>query len=192
MARFPKGPCADLLPRYTLKGNLLSRRIQVRKEKKSMKQMIILLRMTVFAVALVLLTDGPPAMSSTVYTCVSYTTTQQSCPSGCTNSTFVTAIPNGPGEYNLVTVSQPCGTNKPGQTCSQPSGVLQAQLGDCCVTSGGYCGNPGSYCCPGLACGNTFGQPICCLPVDSACESDDECCTNICNTGTHLCTNIRP
>jgi hypothetical protein len=159
-----------------------------------MKAPRTLLRILVLLGSFVCLSHPPLLVSTPKYSCVAYTYQQGNCSSGCTNVQWYTAVPNGQqGTYDLFPATQPpCGAAKPGQSCQQPTGVLQAENDpSCCGPPGDYCGN-GYPCCMGLQCGNDAGTPLCCYPIDSPCNLDSDCCTLICNPDTMMCSDIRP
>jgi hypothetical protein len=109
-----------------------------------MRALRISLRMLVFAASFLWLTHASQLVPSVTQSCVSYQMGQGNCPSGCTSTSYNTAYATGQGMYNLVAVSAPCGSNKPGQQCVQPQNVNMAELDpSCCVQAGSYCGQSG-------------------------------------------------
>jgi hypothetical protein len=150
-----------------------------------MKRVTFLLRVWVIVGAALLLLQTPRGgrgyAEYSPGSCINYATPTQTCPSGCTNSSFTqTTMASGNGIYYLVVKSTtPCGSAKTGKTCNNPT-----QYGpywdfqDCCAALGAGCTGVGySYmnCCTASA---VCMSGTCCIPdTHYGCSNDSDCCS---------------
>ena len=134
---------------------------------------------------------GSPQVTPEFYTtCRTFQYKYYSCPSGCTNSGYWDYLDVGWGQYSADLNTDPCGSAKPGQSCSQPFALNNEVLDilDCCVAEYGDCGEEppenNLYCCFPYVCLSGTGTCLPCLPVGSTCGGPGDCCSGQCDAET--------
>jgi hypothetical protein len=161
-----------------------------------MRRVNFLLRIWVIVGAALLLLQtpkgGPGYAEYSPGSCINYATGPQTCPSGCTGSSFTQttqASGNGISYLKPTTNTTPCGSAKQGKTCSNPTQYTNVwDFQDCCAqlrldcTGVGYsymnCCNASAVCMSGT----------CCIPDSwpgcgsdsSNCCSESPCVGNVC------------
>jgi len=158
-----------------------------------MRRVTFLLRIWVIAGAALLLLQTPKGdrgyAEYSPGSCINYATPTQTCPSGCTISSFTQyTLASGNGIYYLkVKSTTPCGSAKTGETCTNPTQYTNVwDFQDCCAQLGFDCTGVGySYlnCCNA---GAVCMSGTCCIPDTwSGCEKDSDCCSGgPCTNGT--------
>jgi hypothetical protein len=121
--------------------------------------------------------------------CINFAVGPQSCPSGCTISSFTQYTQaSGNGVYFLSVYSRtPCGSAKKGKTCNNPTQFINTwDFPDCCAALGLDCTGVGKQymnCCDANA---TCMVGTCCIPDSySGCAKNSDCCSGgPCTNGT--------
>jgi hypothetical protein len=149
-----------------------------------MRPQIALLRLLMFAAFLLLLVKGHGLVVVRATDCENYTGSfQESCPSGCTPSTFTDYGHGGLGIYEILPQTDAvCGTcttpsdavEEPEQNCSLCALPLQATCRSGDVTE--CCANTIS----GVVCG---ASNKCCVQDSYACGHPNDCCDTNCLEG---------
>ncbi len=154
-----------------------------------MREVTFLLRMCVFVGALLLLLSSPRGdrwYAQGSGSCINPVSSQASCPSGCTDSTFnqYTAQPANNGVFYLDDNGPaPCGNAKQGESCSPPLQYYPVgDFSDCFAGLGVGCTGVGQNymnCCDSTA---QCVSGVCCLPDgQSGCDgNNDYCCSGDC------------
>jgi hypothetical protein len=76
--------------------------------------------------------------------CETWRSESVTCPPGCTVSKFTNYYEVGSGQNSAPSITDPCGTAKQGQTCTQPTNAYGADSYNsaCCVEEYLTCANP--------------------------------------------------
>jgi len=176
-----------------------------------MRRANLLLRIWVIVGAVLLLLQTPQGQR--VYaeyspgSCINVQSSQPSCPSGCTGSTFQqNSQAAGNGIFYLTIHSTtPCGSAKQGQQCNNPTQYYFIEdFQDCCAALGDGCTGRGQNymnCCAENA---YCIADKCCIPdTYSGCGTASDCCSGgPCVNGTcqgsdcgqpgDYCSNVYP
>jgi len=176
-----------------------------------MRSMATSLRILAFTACFVLLSNAPLRFSAVGgptdsplqvapqteygYTCITESLSgYPNCPSGCTGKDYADWYYSGSGQAGANSVASPCGQAKPGQSCTQPSGVLTPPVYDpaCCVPEYGTCSYKGTelICCGDLVCFSLNGQCQPCSPTGGTCSVGTDCCSGNCNPASNTCCQV--
>jgi hypothetical protein len=158
-----------------------------------MRRVTFLLRMWVIVGAVLLLLQTPKGGQGYAEyspgSCINFATAPQTCPSGCTISSFTQYTQaSGNGVYYLAVYSTtPCGSAKQGETCNNPTQYFQVyDFKDCCAALEAGCTGVGhSYlnCCDPSPVVCAEPKMFCCYEDGSPCTPGQEpnyCCSELC------------
>jgi hypothetical protein len=124
--------------------------------------------------------------------CINFAVGPQTCPSGCTTSSFTQyTVASSGGVYFLSVWSKtPCGSAKQGETCNNPTQYFQVyDFDDCCAHLGVDCtgvGHDYMNCCDPSP---VVCMAWCCIDNGGSCSPSrpGDCCTELCLSYNNKC-----